>query len=415
MQSATTPLYGMPSESQAYRIQDIVMKREAELAQIDGDIIQVRALLQRLLQDRKDIRESLEAHKALIVPPPIPALQRIPPEIWAQIFAVSVKDAWAPGYPQINVQQPPLLLGHVCSTWRAISLSTPHLWSSICIPRRIRATAIPLIETWLKRSGAMPLSIEMNGLSSDFPSNVLDVFIPHSARWKNVSLFMSNAALAALFAKITLTSLDTIMLRLSGRPQQISLATSAKCLRSVTLVISRGIRPDPQILDLPWSQLTHLNIISISGVIDDGYDILNHCSALTHCSLSAVGSVWEATERPPCCLPSLSVLQLATNLDPGPLLDSLVLPHLVHLEIDFIALSYRPNVWPKAQIVSLVTRSSCRLQTLILRNKRIYEADLIECCRSIPTLHHLLVNGPEKCHGGTLELSRVISAQRTGS
>src|ERR1700729_3599598 len=290
MQPATTPLYGTPSRSQAYRIQQIVLQREAELAQIDGDIIRVRALLQRLLHDRNDIRESLEAHKALIVPPPTPALQRVPPEIWAQIFAVSIEDAWTPGYPRVDIRKPPLLLGQICSSWRATSLSTPKLWSSICVPRGTRASAIPLIEIWLQRSGAMPLSIEIHGLSSGFPSAILDAFVPHSARWQKLALFISNTALAELFGKAILSSLDTLMLRVSGRPQQISIATSADRLHSVALVVSRGIRPHPQTLDLPWSQLTNLSVTSLSGAIDDGYELLNQCSALTYCSLSAVAN-----------------------------------------------------------------------------------------------------------------------------
>lgn len=415
MQSATTIFYGSPSESQARRIRQIILQREAELAQIDGEIMQVRALLRRLLLDRNDIRESLEAHKALIVPPPIPVLHRVPPEIWVQIFATSMDEARSLEHPRIDVQSPPLLLGQVCSSWRAISLSTPRLWSSICIPKRTRASAIPLIETWLRRSGVMPLSIEIHGLSSDFPSAILDVFVPYSARWQNMALFISNASLADLFARVTLPSLTTLMLRLSGRRQQISVGTSANCLRSVALVTSRAIRPDPEILDLPWSQLTHLSVTSLSGAIDDGYDILSQCSALTHCSLSAVASPASAMARPPPHLPKLSVLQLTTNRNPGSLLDCLVLPNLTQLEIDFIDLTYEPGIWPKIHITSLVERSSCQMRSLILRNKKITEDDLVECCRSMPSLQHLLVTGRENGMP-TLELlrTRSNSEERTG-
>jgi hypothetical protein len=86
-------------------------------------------------------------------------------------------------------------------------------------------------------------------------------------------------------------------------------------------------------------------------------------------------------------------LQLTTNRDPGPLLDSLLVPRLLQLEIDFIDLRYEPNVWPKTQVISLVARSSCQLRSLILRDKKISEADLVECCRCIPSLQHLLVTG----------------------
>jgi len=359
-----------------------------------SDIMRVRALLQQLLHDRSDIRESLEAHKALIMPPPIPAIQRIPPEIWSQVFAASVDDAWAPGYPRIDVQKP------------------PKLWSSICIPRRIPASAIPLIKIWLQRSGAMPLFIEIQGLSSDFPSAVLDVFVPYSPRWQNLALSLSNVALANLFGKVTPSSLDTLILRMSGRPQQITITkSSATYLRSVGLVISRRIRPDPLILDLPWSQLSHLSMSFLSGSVGDGHDILRECSALTQCSLSATESTWSAATNPLLCLPNLSTLQLTVHWNPGLFLDSLVLPYLTQLEIAFSNHRYEPNIWPKTQIVSLVERSSCQLRSLILRDKNISETDLVECCRSIPSLQHLLVTagGKKRVPGHTLELLRSRS------
>jgi len=313
-----------------------------------------------------------------------------------------------PGYPRIDVHKPPLLLGRVCSRWRTISLSTPELWTSIYIPRRIRVTAIPLIEAWLQRTGVMPLFIEINGLSSDFPSAVLDVFVPYSARWYNLALYISNATLADLFTKINLPSLDTLMLRVSGRPQQITISSSAKHLRSIALVMARGIRPKPHIFVFPWSQLSHISVTSLSGSIDDSYDILRQCSALTYCSLSAAASTSSPSTSPPLCLPHLSTLQLTTNLDPGPFLDSLILPCLLQLEIDFIKTRHESNTWPKTQIIMLVARSSCQLQSLTLRNKSVSEPDLVECCRRIPSLQHLLItdNGEKCVPARTLELLR---------
>lgn len=407
------PFFGTPSQGQAYRIQQIISRREEELAQIDKDIIRVRALLQQLLQDRSDIRESLEAHKELIAPQRTPAFERIPAELWAQIFLASLDVSWeSSGYPRIDIQKPPLLLGQVCKSWRELSFTSPRLWSSICISRHIRASAVPLIEMWLERSGVLPLSIEIHGLSSDFPSIVLDSFIPYSARWHNLALIMSNTTMVNFFAKpgITLSSLRTLMLRLSGRSQHLGIALSAHCLRSVALLTSRGVRPDPHLLDLPWSLLTHLSVTSLEGSIDDGYDILMKCSALTHCSLSAVASTLSAiADRPPIRMKNLCSLHLTTNRNPGCFLDTLILPCLIQLEIDFVDVKLEPTIWPRTQVTSLVTRSSCRVQSLILRNKIILETDLVECCQCIPSLRHLLVtgNGGKRTPMRTLELVRA--------
>lgn len=416
MQPGTAYFYGTPSEHQARRIQQIVSRRETELAQIDNDILRVRALLQQLLHDREDIRESLEAHKAMIIPPQIRALERIPPEIWALIFMACMEDAWTSGHSRIDITKPPLLLCRICSSWSDIALSQPSLWASICIPRSTRASAIPLIEAWLQRSADMPLSIEIHGLSSEFPAVLLETFIPHSSRWQNVSLFMSNTTLAELFAnpQVSLSSLETLMLRISGRPQYMTITASATRLQSVALVVSRSVRPDPHMLDLPWVQLTRLSITSLAGAIDDGYDILTQCIKLTHCSLSADRSIIDPVSHPPITLPNLTSLQIVTNRDPGNLLDSLILPRLLQFEIDFVDLGFNTDIWPKSQTISLLTRVPCQLQSLIIRNKTIPESDLVDCCRHMPSLVHLLVTGSGDRHGPvqTLELLRATRSEQ---
>ena len=399
------PALGMPSADQSYRIQKIISRREAELRQVDQEIAKVRAFLKQLLSDRSDIRESLEAHKALMAPLPVPAIQRVPPEIWAHVFHLSVRDAWAAsGYPRMEASKPPLIFGQVCHSWREISLSTPTLWSSLCIPKRIRETSIPLIQTWLDRAGpVLPLEIEIHALTSQFPSVILDAILPYSARLESLSLFMSYGMLKSLFTNPVFrpTSLKTLLLRPSGKVEHIDMSR-VETLTSLALRVSRGVRPDPRILELWWATLSHLSVTSLSGSIDDATDLLSQCSALTSCSLTAMSSTWEAVPRPLVILPHLTSLQISSNHHPGPLLDSLTLPSLLKLEMDF-----KPEIWPKDQLIALVERSACRLESLILRNTWISDADLVECCMSIPTLTHLQVNGGPGQKKLTLELLRA--------
>lgn len=395
-----TPLnyYGAPSENQALRIEQIVTQRQEELAKVDNNILHIRRLLAQLLRDRSDIRESLEAHKAMIAPPPIPAIERLPPEIWSYIFRACVSETWPSSeYPRMDIDKPPLLLSRVSSTWHKYAISTPQLWSSICIPKRARVSSIPLIETWLGRSGDLQLSIEIRGLSSDFAPELINPFIPYCARWRNLALFASTTTTSKLFAnpELTLPSLKTLMLRLSGRPQPISIPSSASQLFSLALIISRSIRPDPLLLNLAWPQLVDLNITSLSGSsLDDTLDVLAQCHSLTHVALSALEGTASLVQRSPLRLPILSSMQLTTGLyDPGSLLEQLELPALLQLDIDFVNMEWKPNVWPKREIISLVSRSTCQLESLIVRNKKIPESDLVEICSCMPTLVHLLVTG----------------------
>lgn len=131
------------------------------------------------------------------------------------------------------------------------------------------------------------------------------------------------------------------------------------------------------------------------------------CSTLTSYSLTAMSSVWETVPRPLITLPHFISLGITSNQHPGPLLDSLTLPSLLRLDIDFIYLQYQPEIWPKDQHIALVERSTCRLESPVLRNKRISDADLVECCTSIPTLTQLQVNGGPGQKRTTLELLRA--------
>ncbi|KAJ7184891.1 hypothetical protein C8R46DRAFT_842273, partial [Mycena filopes] len=53
-------------------------------------------------------------------------IRRVPPEILAEIFHFSCRTYENTSIT--DVQAAPLLLGQVCSLWRAVSQNTPRLW-----------------------------------------------------------------------------------------------------------------------------------------------------------------------------------------------------------------------------------------------------------------------------------------------
>ncbi|PFH46949.1 hypothetical protein AMATHDRAFT_125205, partial [Amanita thiersii Skay4041] len=55
-------------------------------------------------------------------------IQRLSPEILAEIFAHCLNKLHSN-----NIRHCPLLLCRVCSSWRALALHTPRLWSSLFI------------------------------------------------------------------------------------------------------------------------------------------------------------------------------------------------------------------------------------------------------------------------------------------
>jgi len=97
----------------------------------------------------------------------------LPMEIIAHIFTLCL-----PGYPLRHIQpdlaQAPLLLCHVCSVWRAISLNTPQLWNNfhhrLSLPRilpsdsflkSIRPSSLDFMEWWSKNVRGHSLSLRL--------------------------------------------------------------------------------------------------------------------------------------------------------------------------------------------------------------------------------------------------------------
>ncbi|KZP17880.1 hypothetical protein FIBSPDRAFT_608692 [Athelia psychrophila] len=413
MQFPPTQFFGMPSHDQYDRIERVIEVRTDELAHIDWDIAQARKALARLLDNREDIRASLQDHMAMLTPPPLPAMYRVPPEVWGLIFTACNEVTWKPGYPKVDCDSAPMVLGRVCSSWRTMALDMPSLWSAICVPKHTKLTVLPLLETWLERSESMPLSIEIHGRSHDLPPALLDAFAAHSDRWQNVALFLPNESTSALFSKpdLNLSMLSNLMIRQSGLPQhRIATNESATLLRSISLIASRHGQVNTTYLDLSWAQLTRLSMTFVNGdrCIDDGYNVLTQCPALTHCSLISKDSLIDSTAHAPLLLENLTSLQVTCLGDPRLFLDCLILPSLLQLEIDFVDASHKLDAWPKEELLGLWTRSRCEMKSLILRNKEVPKADLGECCRRMPSLMHLLVTGAKdrRMPGITLEFLR---------
>ncbi|TFK38340.1 hypothetical protein BDQ12DRAFT_630766, partial [Crucibulum laeve] len=103
-----------PSDEQLEELSSFISSKLPELERLSAAANQY-----------KELKEIVDAHQALLSP-----IRRVPEEILAQIFIFCLPtDRCA----VMNVREPPLLLGRVCSQWRDIAVRTPRLWSSIHI------------------------------------------------------------------------------------------------------------------------------------------------------------------------------------------------------------------------------------------------------------------------------------------
>ncbi|KAJ3505272.1 hypothetical protein NMY22_g17645 [Coprinellus aureogranulatus] len=97
----------------------------------------------------------------------------------------------------------PFTLAHVCAQWRAITMSTPSLWSKLCAfyPE---PTDISLFRYWLSLSSSCPLELELIQKSALDPGRtdaefvhpvicqLLQLALQHSGRWRTLTLGLSQ-------------------------------------------------------------------------------------------------------------------------------------------------------------------------------------------------------------------------------
>ncbi|TEB25388.1 hypothetical protein FA13DRAFT_1738320 [Coprinellus micaceus] len=129
-------------------------------------------------------------------------IQRLPQELLQEIFHHYIRSYDAPGtsyrrvlegsYRRIVTQggarTSPMLLGHVCSSWRTLAFSTPTLWSRLCANRALLGRR--------SRSSTCPLDLTINQqLGDEEYDEGTELLLPrqrfaHSSRWRKVELRM---------------------------------------------------------------------------------------------------------------------------------------------------------------------------------------------------------------------------------
>ncbi|KAJ6488349.1 hypothetical protein DFH09DRAFT_1105755 [Mycena vulgaris] len=163
----------------------------------------MREALDTLIAERDGVDAYVSAHKALISP-----VRRLPLDIIQEIFI-----ACMPTPPKLvmSAREAPVLLGRICSAWRAISLATPplpllsHLLR--CIVEAKWTQRLETAKTWLSRSSQCPLLISMEGASEQWgmppgpPLHTglfLEALIQFAPRWQHVSFRVAPMSLETL-------------------------------------------------------------------------------------------------------------------------------------------------------------------------------------------------------------------------
>ncbi|KAJ7354485.1 hypothetical protein DFH08DRAFT_933964 [Mycena albidolilacea] len=294
-----------PKDEEVLEIKSHLVEPTQRLRRLDEMIADLQKTIDKLVEERDDLGIYVDAHKALISP-----ARRVPLDIVQEIFV-----ACLPTHRNcvMSASEAPVLLGRICSSWRAISFSTPRLWARIHIVEPVgphnltHALSAQRLETtrmWLGRSGQCPLSISLqsapeDGIGRDASATsvqFLQTLLSFAPRWQHIQLTTPASLLLEIVSRIDIEMpwLETIaFLDQHSRVIRGIKWGHFNILRGARLssLLIPGIIFIPERFPVHWDQLTTL---TIGGPIwtapptmtsEAIWRVISRCSALRRCKL----------------------------------------------------------------------------------------------------------------------------------
>jgi hypothetical protein len=357
------------SDLEARQIQEILAQQQCKLQQLSGQITEARAMLVKLLAEEAEATRTSDAYRSLLSP-----IRRLPLELFGIIFVCCLPDDL---FVKPAKNQAPLLLTQICASWRAMALSIPELWSSLCVAyhvtgrgkglKDIDRTIAPSMGLWLSRSGSLPLSISIKSMV--IKQSILDVLFHHSARCRRLQLKGIQFWSGLQIPNGDFPILEQLYVQSHIVPFS-SMFASAPQLHEVSWrdVLSSDSDDPSLTLSLPWAQLKRLTLImSATRVLTSVgmlLDMFAMCPLLEYACVTFRG-VDVVPPRNQILLPNLSSLALhacGPNDVYTPLFTYLTTPSLRSLTC------VSGTAWPSQVFLSFINRSACALDGLYLRH-----------------------------------------------
>lgn len=256
-------------------------------------------LVQRLELEMEAMKAYMAGVRSIHAP-----FRRLVPEVLLRIFTFAVVDA---DYSLRDLSSTPVVLGQVCSLWRELVCSSPHLWASIHVRRPVpglneaasRDGFSRAIQHHLLRSAARPLSLKVGHYADG--EAVVEPLLLESHRWEDLTV--ENHAVFARLSDPTFNLSSLTTLCVPGVLRRALRLENATALRNY-----KGTRVNAF---LPWAQLTSATLAVSSP--RDCFQSMKRCQ-------NAVSFTGEGL----CCLRTDELLSVD---------DMLALPNLRELRL----------------------------------------------------------------------------------
>ncbi|KAF7357956.1 hypothetical protein MVEN_00842200 [Mycena venus] len=435
-----------PRDDELPQIHALLIEPSQRLKNLDDEIAVMRKALDKLSEERDALSAYVEGHRALMAP-----IRRLPLDILEEIFV-----ACLPSHRNcvMSAEEAPVILGRICSSWRAISLATPRLWSRLHIvePRSAepsnplhtsrRLQRLEVANSWLRRSGECPLSISLDSSPDPHmsppigslpvsmnPGLFLSALIQFAPRWQNLSLVTQQSALKTLtrvtendvplLKELTIVCLGDVDY-IDSAPWSLSQSGVFRGPSLATFSISGGSTQASE-LPLRWNQLTVLSLfgstwsperVQTCGII---LEILSRCPVLQTCSVVVDGSPGEGLTHSIVECSFLHTLCLicvqTTVFTSGSLLSRLSLPVL--REFTLRGEDAHEDGSTTGPLLSALAASP-RLETIHIDSETFTKSALIDFLRGLSsTVRHLNITEHRRWQPEPVLTDHVLTALAT--
>ncbi|KIM41499.1 hypothetical protein M413DRAFT_149674 [Hebeloma cylindrosporum] len=265
----------IPSELTILEVTESLKGPLHALQEVEAEIQRLTELMETMEIRRQRIREVINDHKVILSP-----VRRLPPDVLHEIFFHCMP---TDRNPVMKHSESPLLLTRICSSWRAIALSSPRIWSKIYIPlpgnpiyssnygvitdestvskrrqkfARVLRLRCDAVRKWLSRSE-----------DDELPHEMFSIVLSFADRWRDIDLSMPHVIYNELQSNInatTFSSLRSLKVTLSvinrgGDTQfpQIRLLAAPSLRRIV--ISAEALRPGNV---AEWNHITHITLTS---------------------------------------------------------------------------------------------------------------------------------------------------------
>lgn len=411
---------------------ELIRAANADCGELQSEARRIHGLLDIVYAKIAKRKIDLATYNAALSP-----ARRLPPELVADIFLLCHTEP-APLLAKSEYDKLPLILGQICSGWREVALNTPQLWSNFAIDvppgQSLPGITEGSVESWFSRSGAHPLSMEINMdnrrktrrrqfFSSDL-QRIMEVVATYAGRIKDLRLVLpgnpiklndpfqhiprnSFALLESAVLHLDFTEGLRDPKRWQGALTAFKTAPHLKRLDFMSSLTTPffGISERTGLtvvrVYLPWAQLTHFNFHRVFMNPEGCHYVLRLCSKnLVECSIILSQDHDDSLDHffKEITMPKLETLNLQIMrksefgefLHPS-FLESLILPALKEFSFSSYNKDNGPTKWcsqvPYEGLLCLLSHS--QLERFSFASVVICSRKLVELLRPMTSLVEL--------------------------